>query len=221
MGYTHYFTKKSLELDKETFVRFTKDVEKILAKAKEQGIELGDAFGDKENGPFIDEDNVIFNGADLSNEGGEDLSYETFSIKRVDDVNFNFCKTSLLPYDTVVVAVLIALVHHFGNEYEAKTDGKAENIAEGKKLAQSAVGYCEEFEIDEKGFYVVKTPTRNINFSDKLVEILDVYTTGDFDNEPLDGDEVDTLAEIVKLQLNLINGNITNSEYESQIEKLK
>ncbi len=38
--------------------------------------------------------------------------------------------------------------------------------------------------------------------------------------EPLDGDEVDTLIEILRAKLNLIEGNITEEEYDKILEEV-
>lgn len=44
-----------------------------------------------------------------------------------------------------------------------------------------------------------------------LEEIIEEYKDGD--NEPLDGDEVDDLVEILRAKINLHEGNITEEEY--------
>lgn len=53
----------------------------------------------------------------------------------------------------------------------------------------------------------------SIEYDDYLYGILDVYTDGSWENEPLDEDEVDRLTEVLRAKLNLINGNITEEEY--------
>ena len=53
----------------------------------------------------------------------------------------------------------------------------------------------------------------NREYDEALYEILDEYTNENWKNEPLDGDEVDRLTEILRAKLNLINGNITQEEY--------
>lgn len=55
-------------------------------------------------------------------------------------------------------------------------------------------------------------------FSTLLYTLLDDYTENTWQDEPLDADEVDKLVEILKLQLNLINGNITQDEYNTMLE---
>ena len=53
----------------------------------------------------------------------------------------------------------------------------------------------------------------NQEYDEALYEILDEYTNKNWENEALDGDEVDRLTEFLRAKLNLINGNITQEEY--------
>lgn len=53
----------------------------------------------------------------------------------------------------------------------------------------------------------------NLEYDEALYEILDVYTNENWGKEPLDCDEVDKLTEFLRAKLNLINGNITQEEY--------
>ncbi len=53
----------------------------------------------------------------------------------------------------------------------------------------------------------------NQEYDKALYEILDEYTNENWENETLDGDEVDRLTEFLRAKLNLINGNITQEEY--------
>lgn len=46
-----------------------------------------------------------------------------------------------------------------------------------------------------------------------LLPIIEEYKNGD--TEPLDGDEVDRLCEIIKAKINLQEGNITQEEYNN------
>lgn len=57
-----------------------------------------------------------------------------------------------------------------------------------------------------------KTTNEDLQFYDELNNILNIYSEN-WEEEPLDGDEVDNLIEILRNQLNLINGNITIQEY--------
>lgn len=57
-----------------------------------------------------------------------------------------------------------------------------------------------------------KTTNEDLQFYDELNNILNIYSEN-WEEEPLDGDEVDNLIEILRNQLNLINGNITTQEY--------
>lgn len=56
-------------------------------------------------------------------------------------------------------------------------------------------------------------------FSKQLYEILDIWTENSWEEEPLEEDEVNILIEILRNQLNLINGNITKEEYEKVMQK--
>lgn len=56
----------------------------------------------------------------------------------------------------------------------------------------------------------------NLEFGKQLTEILDIYTNKEWQDEPLDSDEVDILIGHLKNQLELINGNITKQEYEEK-----
>lgn len=57
-----------------------------------------------------------------------------------------------------------------------------------------------------------------LQFGEELQKILNTYTDNEWTSEPLDGDEVDNLVEHIRNQLNLLNGNITEQEYE-KLEK--
>ena len=50
-----------------------------------------------------------------------------------------------------------------------------------------------------------------IEWKDELQKIQDDWT--ERDGEPLDGDEVDDLVELLRAKLNYMNGNITEQEY--------
>ena len=61
----------------------------------------------------------------------------------------------------------------------------------------------------------------DLQFYNELSNVLNIYMEN-WREKPLDGDEVDMLVEILRNQLNLINGNITMQEYlnkENNIEK--
>lgn len=53
----------------------------------------------------------------------------------------------------------------------------------------------------------------NNEYAKLLYKILDIYTNYKWEDEPLDGDDVDRLTELLRVKLNLINGNITQEEY--------
>lgn len=57
-----------------------------------------------------------------------------------------------------------------------------------------------------------ETTNEDLQFYNELNDILNIYSEN-WEEEPLDGNEVDNLIEILRNQLNLINGNITMQEY--------
>jgi len=52
-----------------------------------------------------------------------------------------------------------------------------------------------------------------LEFEEELTKILDIYDST-WKQEPLNSDEVEVLVCHLRNQLDLINGNITNEEYE-------
>lgn len=50
---------------------------------------------------------------------------------------------------------------------------------------------------------------------EQLIPIIIEYRDGD---EPLDGDEVDRLCDIIKAKINLQEGNITDEEYDKLLD---
>lgn len=100
MGYTHDWTPT------HTFSHFEFDqlssaVKQIIATAALEpwsiGIEL----------QRDDSDEIWLNGSPLNDETEADVCHETFCLSRL-DLTFQFCKTDRKPYDTVVVACLVA-----------------------------------------------------------------------------------------------------------------
>lgn len=49
------------------------------------------------------------------------------------------------------------------------------------------------------------------NWIEQLIPIIQEYKAGDV--EPLDGDEVDRLVNVLRAKINLHEGNITEDEY--------
>lgn len=56
------------------------------------------------------------------------------------------------------------------------------------------------------------------NWIDQLLPIIDEYKDGS--DEPLDGDSVSKLSKIIEAKINLQEGNITEEEYDQQLEKI-
>ncbi len=51
---------------------------------------------------------------------------------------------------------------------------------------------------------------------EQLLPIVEEYKDGS--NEPLDGDDVDELCKIIKVKINLQEGNVTESEYNEILD---
>jgi len=141
MGYTHYFsTKKGRRLNpylwKQAFVPL---VRKIFALAEECGIELQQtcsegitSYTPERLVPLATNTQVRFNGK----ESCEDFLLFLDTLLRNSSW---FCKTNRLPYDTVVVAVLIAAEHVFGANFEWSSDGTDDDHAAGRALCDAAM----------------------------------------------------------------------------------
>lgn len=122
MGYTHYFSNTPVTPE------IVEDVRKILNTTD---VKIGNGLGLVS--PIVNEREIILNGWDASEDGGEDESYETFALPDGD-----FCKTGRLPYDEVVVAILTAyIVRGIGN---IGSDGGYEDWEEGMALYEKATG---------------------------------------------------------------------------------
>lgn len=128
MGYTHYYKIPS-KMDEVRFKALVKDVKVILKSAKKLKIELANGHGEEGTEPTASSNLIILNGV-------EDDCHETLYIAREDDESkgnglvFNFCKTARKPYDTIVVAILVALKKHFP-ESEISSDGGMEEFTNG------------------------------------------------------------------------------------------
>lgn len=101
--------------------------------------------------------------------------------------------------------------HYIRIEYYTKEDEIIENLEKYFKINTDILKYIT--------MRRRKAIQNNTEYDDLLYQILDVYTDNSwiFD-DPLDGDEIDSLVEFLKLKLNLINGNITREEYNKLLD---
>lgn len=81
---------------------------------------------DSASAPEVTKDHIWLNGDDKDDQG-----HETFGIK-VDDSEFNFCKTARKPYDVVVVAICIYLKSL--GIFDWSSDGDVKDHKEGGDL---------------------------------------------------------------------------------------
>ena len=121
MGYTHYWTSRGFT-GKE-WSQLTSATTAIIDRAYQLGIEI---VGPMSEGP------AQINDLSISFNGPKGAACEPFIFVRT--AGRGYCKTEHLPYDAVVVAVLIAA--------EAKgaltwtSDGKDDDHAAGRRLAE-------------------------------------------------------------------------------------
>lgn len=134
MGYTHYFTQVvANDDDDRRYAEFAAEAKEIITFAVQRGVKLADAMGKDLNGWVVDENRVMFNGY------GEE-AHETFRFERMTNLGFDFCKTAEKPYDTVVVACLIALKNAYGESVEISSDGNwQDDWQRGANLYQMSV----------------------------------------------------------------------------------
>ena len=127
MGYTHYFTlsKNTTESQKEKMVRFTNKAIELF------GIELiANSMGNEGTKPEVTEEVISLNGL-------EDNSHETFILK-FNSGKWQFCKTAMKPYDTLVVACLIfARKNNVISEWSS--DGEGKDNQAGKELFEKVI----------------------------------------------------------------------------------
>lgn len=120
MGYTHYWTA-SQQLDPLP-EKAVKDIQAIFDKCADI-IAFEEDEPDKP--PLVTPELITFNGR----EGCETF---VFDLSK----GFNFCKTARLPYDDVVVAVLIVLKSNYGELLDVSSDGCGDEWDEGIALAK-------------------------------------------------------------------------------------
>ena len=111
-------------------------------------------------------------------------------------------------------------IFNFVSEKEFSSEFRYDDEAIKNKSLLKKLGVEFEYDRDEK-FHIVKTMVDIIDVDkkfdseekciDQLLPLINEYKSGS--DEPLDGDEVDSLCEIIKAMINLHEGNITEEEY--------
>lgn len=104
MGYTHYW-----KLNKDLNEEVLKDVQLVVEKYRD----LIQYEADDDRDPEVSPNMIRFNGIG-------DNSYETFLVE---PHRQGLCKTGYRPYDIAVCEVLLVLKHHYGDDFELKSDG--------------------------------------------------------------------------------------------------
>ena len=150
MSYGHYWGREKA-IPGDAFTAVADDARRIIADVAPAlglfgGIKVKGPTGS--GAPIIDADHICFNGSPAK---------ETFWIARdvalkspgqapdEQGVYWDFVKTGSLPYDTVVVAVLIALKTHVPH-VRLSSDGGEREWATGIALYQRATGRTVSFD---------------------------------------------------------------------------
>jgi len=137
MGYSHSWTVNSTMSDfarNLSFATFTALAERIIIVAEEQGIKIADRSGELLGGWEVSDSEVSLNGFDIE-------SYETFDFHLNNGTPSNYCKTNLRPYDTVVTALLVAVKHSYNEDVVINSDGDVDNWVAGLTLFEDATGF--------------------------------------------------------------------------------
>ena len=129
MGYSHYWETNG-GIEDEQWLDFTDFVNMAIGEC---GAKIVNGAGEKGTIPAVTGTSVALNGE------GDDESYETFNVGRF-DVGFNFCKTDRRPYDTLVVACLIAGTR-LGIFSKWSSDGDHDELVAGRNLYNEISAY--------------------------------------------------------------------------------
>lgn len=148
MGFTHYWTRKVIELNKVKWKKFIEDIGKVMKNMPNhfegdggdytQPIEI--CGGNGKGKPIFNMEEVCFNGKQCD----EDLAHETFHIPRVYDFGkdnisykkdywkkskeiFDFCKTARKPYSFLAEVVLLLVQYHFNEQMNISSDGDGQD----------------------------------------------------------------------------------------------
>jgi len=129
MGYCHYWTLKE-ELTEKEMLQFCDVVSHIVEKTN---VKICGGLGS--GTPKITIEEVSFNGADDLGE-----SHESFWLMPNNVGISKSCKTNGKPYDSVVVAVLLALRHVAGDKVIIDSDGGPDDWMDGAILYRHVRG---------------------------------------------------------------------------------
>jgi hypothetical protein len=134
VSHTHYWHTQR-KFTPKAFKELTAMVQIICTRAKSAPFLLGSTLE-------VNKEYILMNGAPLSVEENEpagsddEYAHEDFYFKHT-SVEFDFCKTNQKPYDTLVVACLIAaevIVVESGSSIEFTTDAYLAELDEGIAL---------------------------------------------------------------------------------------
>lgn len=142
MGYTHYFRHGNAT--NEAWDKIISDCKRLYENMPKHSTSSGACYSleplkidDQDGGePIFDNERILFNGA-----GYEDADHETFIINKINNDEFEFCKTARKPYDLMVQACLIVYHHHSPDTIDVGSDGDNDDWKAAKKFVRETLGY--------------------------------------------------------------------------------
>ena len=114
MGYTHYYSNKRAFTDSE-WKQFTEQVKNLLETTE---IPVAGPLGHYSTCPVYTDEHIFFNGL-------EEDSHETAAMRK-EAMEFDFCKTAMKPYDSLVVKMYQIAKDILGDGIELDSDGGQE-----------------------------------------------------------------------------------------------
>lgn len=165
MGYTHYFTFKPIKRgDADKVDRAFKLAIKNCAKIAKYWNTICDPHA-RLSGYTAHTRPGRYGGVQINGKGSDACEDFFIQEKYQDNVQFNFCKTRGLPYDSVVTACLAVFKHRLKEYIEVSSDGTADDWDEGVNLANTALKLVS-----------IKNP-----FKPKALKLVNTRTTNSYD----------------------------------------
>lgn len=119
MGYTHYFRLRGKAPSKEQWEKIlARVVDEVFEADKYEGI-LCEEYNKEDRPAVVNDQFITFNGKG-------DKGHETFYLSRLNQQDFDFCKTARKPYDYAVVDVLRIVKDEAPDWLELSSDGGPE-----------------------------------------------------------------------------------------------
>ena len=146
MGYTHYFRHpKGVHTDfASRMPAIAQDARVIMDLARHH---VAGPEGYPESAPVVTDETITFNG--IGHDSHEAFNYPPVPWLAEPPYNsadlFDFCKTGRKPYDAAVVAVMLAIKHHMGDDVTLHTDALPDYDDDEELMAKGLALYRNAF----------------------------------------------------------------------------